>query len=167
MVDVRRWLIGLVVVIGLAGCSSTADSGATPVQAGSTSAQAAGSVSSTAAASAAAGASATTTASASATTSTIAPPPTRSTSTALSNGPVPSRAPGARLTLTGTVQAGVEANCLVLEDEKTGLRVNITGGAKAVVRLGSRITVVGQIRTDLMSYCQQGPVFVVISATAG
>jgi hypothetical protein len=72
--------------------------------------------------------------------------------------------PGAELTLTGTVEAGVEASCLILRDEKTGRQVNLNGGNKDV-RLGVRVTVVGRIRNDLMSFCQQGPIFVVSSAT--
>ena len=38
--------------------------------------------------------------------------------------------------------------------------------AEGVVTLGARITVTGRIRTDLMSYCQQGAIFQVESATA-
>lgn len=56
--------------------------------------------------------------------------------------------------------------CLLLTDEKTGRRVNLSGGNDAVVALGARITVTGRIRTDLMSYCQQGAIFQVESATA-
>ena len=77
-----------------------------------------------------------------------------------------SATPGRRLTLTGTVESGVEPSCLVLKDEKTGLQVNISGSNR-LVRAGARVTVVGQIRTDVMSYCQQGPIFEVIAATAG
>jgi hypothetical protein len=81
-------------------------------------------------------------------------------------GSVVTRQPGGRLTLTGTVESGVEPSCLVLTDEKTGMRVNLTGGNR-LVRVGARVTVVGQIRTDLMSYCQQGQIFEVLTATAG
>lgn len=64
------------------------------------------------------------------------------------------------------MQEGVEASCLLLKDEKTGLQVNLAGEKTAVVRAGARVTVVGRIRNDLMSYCQQGPIFVVSSVTA-
>ena len=80
--------------------------------------------------------------------------------------PVPtSGTPGARLTLRGTVEAGVEHGCLVLTDRATGRRFTLTAGKPAIVKVGADLTVVGVIRTDLMSYCQQGPIFHVISAT--
>ncbi len=165
MVGMRRWVIGMAIAAaGLAGCGTSADTGTTPILSTGSSAPPAASASSTLPLPSL--------------TSTLLPPPpsspigttappTASGGTTSMFASPPSRKPGARLTLTGTVEAGVEASCLVLEDEKTGLRVNLTGGEKAVVRVGSRITVVGQLRNDVMSYCQQGPVFVVIEATAG
>ena len=88
------------------------------------------------------------------------------------SGPAPSRLTtpssvvgGTRMTLVGTVEEGVEASCLILTDEKTGQRFNLTGGDKTVVRPGARVTVVGVVRTDMMSYCQQGHIFQVLKAT--
>ncbi len=76
-----------------------------------------------------------------------------------------SGSPGARLTLRGTVEAGVEHGCLVLTDRATGKRFTLTAGKPAIVKAGADISVVGVLRTDLMSYCQQGPIFQVLTAT--
>lgn len=83
----------------------------------------------------------------------------------------PSTAPvavpaGKELTLHGTVEAGVGHGCLLLKDTTTGLRYNLTGGNAAVVKAGATLTVLGVIRKDMMSYCQQGQIFQVLTATA-
>jgi hypothetical protein len=62
-------------------------------------------------------------------------------------------------TLTGTVTAGVEANCLLLDGYL------LIGGDPAVVRAGARVIVHGRVDRDLMTTCQQGTPFVVDSAT--
>ncbi len=64
------------------------------------------------------------------------------------------------------MEEGVERGCLLLKDTATGLRYNLTGGNAAVVKPGATLTVVGIIRKDLMSYCQQGQIFQVLGATA-
>ncbi len=69
------------------------------------------------------------------------------------------------MTLIGTVEEGVEPSCLMLVDETSGQRYNLTGGDKAIVKLGARVKVVGVIRTGLMSYCQQGRIFQVLQAS--
>jgi len=71
-----------------------------------------------------------------------------------------------KLTLTGTIEAGVEHGCLVLTDDRTKRRVNLSGGNQDVVKAGATVTVVGVIRGDMLSYCQQGPIFQVVQATA-
>jgi hypothetical protein len=73
----------------------------------------------------------------------------------------------AKLTLTGTVESGVEHGCLLLTDRKSGRRVNLSGGNPSIVKAGATVTVVGVIRGDLMSYCQQGPIFQVLEAKKG
>jgi hypothetical protein len=73
----------------------------------------------------------------------------------------PSGAPGskpARLTLTGTVQAGVEADCLLLQGYL------LVGGPRDLLRGGDRVTVTGRVQPDLMTTCQQGTPFVVETA---
>ena len=77
----------------------------------------------------------------------------------------PATSAGSRLTLVGTVEDGVEASCLILTDESTGHRYNVTDGDPAIVKVGARVKVTGVIRTDLMSHCQQGPIFQVLTAT--
>lgn len=177
MRSMRRCGIGflLFAAAGLTSCGATPEAGAGPSQSitGSTSPAA----SSSAPASSAPGTSSALTSS-SALMSTSAPTTnalvtaSAPASTSVSSpsrtslfGSTVTQKPGAGLTLTGTVEAGVEPSCLLLTDETTGRRLNITGGDKTVVKVGARITVVGQIRTDLRSYCQQGPIFQVLTAT--
>ncbi|MET3805709.1 hypothetical protein ABIB25_002713 [Nakamurella sp. UYEF19] len=97
-------------------------------------------------------------------------PTSRPTSTGrpvVSTTPAPPTPPGEQLTLTGTVEAGVERGCLILKDTATGRQVNLTSGDKNIVKVGAKVTVVGVIRKDMMSYCQQGAIFQVVRATAG
>ncbi|MEU8263529.1 hypothetical protein AB0C02_23250 [Micromonospora sp. NPDC048999] len=58
-------------------------------------------------------------------------------------------------TLTGTVQAGVEPNCLLLDGNL------LVGGPRQVLKAGARVTVTGHAQPDLMTTCQQGTPFVV------
>lgn len=54
----------------------------------------------------------------------------------------------------GTVQAGVEPGCLVLDTgEQSYLLV---GGDQATLRAGERVVVRGLPKPDLMTTCQQG-----------
>ncbi|MBE1487036.1 hypothetical protein [Plantactinospora soyae] len=68
-------------------------------------------------------------------------------------------APSGTTTLSGTVQAGVEANCLLLDGYL------LVGGPRDVLTVGARVTVVGEVRAGLMTTCQQGTPFQVQSAT--
>ena len=61
-------------------------------------------------------------------------------------------------TLTGTVAAGVEHGCLLLDGYL------LVGGDRAVIRAGARLTVTGRVVPDLITTCQQGTPFVVTSA---
>jgi hypothetical protein len=70
--------------------------------------------------------------------------------------------PGATLTLRGTVGEGVEQGCVVLTADD-GRSYVLLGGDPAVLRSGGRVEVRGAIRSDLMSYCQQGPLVAVES----
>lgn len=67
--------------------------------------------------------------------------------------------PGGPTTLSGTVRAGVEPGCLLLDDYL------LVGGPREVIRAGARVTVTGQVRADLMTTCQQGTPFMVQRAT--
>lgn len=68
-------------------------------------------------------------------------------------------APSGTTTLSGTVQAGVEANCLLLDGYL------LVGGPRDVLTVGARVTVVGEVHAGLMTTCQQGTPFQVRSAT--
>ena len=63
------------------------------------------------------------------------------------------------------MEKGVEPSCLLLTDDKTGLRVNLSGGDPKVVKAGADVTVTGVIAKGMMSYCQQGQIFQVQTAT--
>jgi len=78
----------------------------------------------------------------------------------------PSKAPpssGQKITVTGTVMAGVEAKCLILKTDTTNYQ--LLGGDPRVVHEDAHITVTGVIRTDVMSYCMQGVPLEVETAT--
>ncbi|MFY1626682.1 hypothetical protein ACN261_13340 [Micromonospora sp. WMMD723] len=60
--------------------------------------------------------------------------------------------------LTGTVEAGVEPGCVLLDGHQ------LVGGPKDVLVAGARVTVTGRAQPDLMSTCQQGVPFLVESA---
>jgi uncharacterized protein DUF5818 len=68
--------------------------------------------------------------------------------------------PSGEVTLTGTVRAGVEPDCLLLEAENGG-RYLLVGGERAELRPGARVAVTGRVDPDLLSTCQQGQPLVV------
>ncbi|MQM28173.1 hypothetical protein GFD30_21790 [Glycomyces sp. NEAU-7082] len=71
------------------------------------------------------------------------------------------------LTITGTVQSGVESGCLILEHE--GTVYGIYGSYdSSIVYAGAEVTLHGVIDEGMMTTCQQGTPFVVSEAeTAG
>lgn len=64
--------------------------------------------------------------------------------------------------LTGLVQEGVEANCLVLVTD--GQEYLLLGGDPSVLRVGSEVVVEGMARPGQMTFCQQGTPFEVHQA---
>jgi hypothetical protein len=70
--------------------------------------------------------------------------------------------PAGEVTLTGTVRAGVEPSCLLLDAEDGG-RYLLVGGERAELRPGTRVAVTGRVERDLLSTCQQGEPLVVAS----
>jgi len=82
-----------------------------------------------------------------------------------SGSPTSKAAP--ELTLTGTVNAGVEKGCLVLHsDGKTYVLIGELTG----VLPGSHVTVRGHEATNVRTTCQEGPPFqvtAVVAATVG
>lgn len=66
------------------------------------------------------------------------------------NSPSPGPSASAGITVTGTVQPGIEAGCLLLG------RYLLLGGDPAVIYPGARVTVVGHLATGVVTYCMQG-----------
>ncbi|TDC24892.1 hypothetical protein E1211_31355 [Micromonospora sp. 15K316] len=60
--------------------------------------------------------------------------------------------------LTGTVVAGVEPNCLLLDGYL------LIGGPRDVLAVGAEVTVTGRVQPGMMTTCQQGTPFVVEAA---
>jgi hypothetical protein len=69
--------------------------------------------------------------------------------------PVPSlgRSPRPPLTLTGTVEAGVERGCLLLDGYL------LLGGDRTLIVAGARVTVTGRPEPGTLTTCQQGTPF--------
>ncbi|MGI5525505.1 hypothetical protein ACQEUX_31815 [Micromonospora sp. CA-259024] len=71
----------------------------------------------------------------------------------------PSTPPGVgATTLTGTVQGGVEPNCVLLDGYL------LVGGPRDVLTPGARVEVTGRAEPGMMTTCQQGTPFVVTAA---
>ena len=72
---------------------------------------------------------------------------------------------GGPVTVVGTVVAGVEPGCLLLE---AGGRRSflLVGGERAELRPGRRVAVTGRVDRSLLSTCQQGEPLVVASIAA-
>jgi hypothetical protein len=66
------------------------------------------------------------------------------------------------VTLTGTVRAGVEPGCLLLDADSGGPYL-LVGGGRTALRPGARVAVTGRVEHDLFSTCQQGEPLVVAS----
>ncbi|MET7965199.1 hypothetical protein [Micromonospora sp. NPDC005305] len=71
----------------------------------------------------------------------------------------PSKPPGpGATTLSGTIRAGVEPNCLLIDDHL------LIGGPRDLLKPGTRVEVTGRSEPGMMTTCQQGTPFVVESA---
>ena len=76
-------------------------------------------------------------------------------------------APGTE-TLTGTVTAGVEPNCLVLDGVAGPHLLLISDPAgKEIAKVGAKVTVVGKADPRMMTTCMQGTPFVVSQVLPG
>jgi hypothetical protein len=75
--------------------------------------------------------------------------------------PMPSD--GATTTISGTIDAGVEPNCIVLDKHLLVLK---DAEQKAIARPGASVTVTGTPKPDMMTTCMQGTPFVVTSIQA-
>ncbi|MEV1142447.1 hypothetical protein [Micromonospora sp. NPDC049799] len=85
------------------------------------------------------------------------PPPTALPPSPKPGGPTKPPPVGAT-ELTGTVTAGVEPNCVLLDN------FLLIGGPRDVLTPGTRVTVSGRVQPDMMTTCQQGTPFLVESA---
>ena len=106
------------------------------------------------------------------------PQSTRASATAsLSAGPLPTVVPtgpspgsGVAVTLEGTVREGVEASCLVLEDDNGTVLANLLGDdapdITAALTSGAKVEVTGSFVEGVMTTCQQGQPFQVTAVTA-
>ncbi|WNM41148.1 hypothetical protein RMN56_07300 [Micromonospora halotolerans] len=71
----------------------------------------------------------------------------------------PSKPPGpGATTLSGTIRAGVEPNCVLIDDNL------LIGGPRDLLKPGTRVEVTGRSEPGMMTTCQQGTPFVVESA---
>ena len=70
--------------------------------------------------------------------------------------------PAVQVTVTGTVRAGVEPGCLLLEDQAGG-RFLLVGGERGQLPPGRRVAVTGRVDRGMLSTCQQGEPLVVAS----
>ncbi len=98
------------------------------------------------------------------------PPTAAPSESAAPSGSAPSESgsPSGAETLTGTVVAGVEPDCLLLEGAGDPRLLVIQDEAqRSVAKVGSRVTVSGRAEPGMMTTCQQGTPFVVSSITAG
>ncbi len=69
------------------------------------------------------------------------------------------------MSVSGEVVEGVEAGCLLLKTP--GTLYLLIGGDRAALQVGKRVTVVGTPEPGLMSTCQQGTPFQVVSVRSG
>jgi hypothetical protein len=70
-------------------------------------------------------------------------------------------APAQPITISGTVEEGVEAGCLLLKEYL------LIGGRDQGIRAGAAVTVTGRTRPDLATTCQQGTPLEVETVTHG
>jgi hypothetical protein len=77
-------------------------------------------------------------------------------------------AAGPTTTLTGTIAAGIEPNCLLLQEAGgTHLLVFDDATLRASATVGSKVRVTGAPQPGMMTTCQQGEPFLVTSVTPG
>lgn len=133
-------VIGGCLILALAGCASTGGPAATPSPSNS----------------------------ATATPSNATAPTGTPTVPSLSVLPLPGTSGSAAspITLQGTVTEGVESGCVLLTDESGAIVANLQGWDLQAHPLGSQVDVTGTFEPDLMTTCQQGMPFEVISATS-
>jgi hypothetical protein len=86
--------------------------------------------------------------------------PTRPTPPPTSDGAGTTAGPD--MTISGQVEAGVEANCLVMNSG--GRLYLLLGGDRNVIKAGNNVEARGHVVKGIMSYCMQGQPFQVTEA---
>ena len=104
--------------------------------------------------------------------SAVAPSPSTGTTelpaTDLPTGTKPAPGAAGAQTLSGTVTAGVEPDCLLLTgDDTQHLLIFDDPAMRADAAVGATITVTGQAQPDQMTTCQQGIPFLVTAVRPG
>lgn len=94
------------------------------------------------------------------------PPPSTTPLVDRSDLVVPTTKTPGTTRITGRVAAGVEAGCTVLRTED-GQTYTLTGAAAPSPGSDDLVTLEGRVDPDLVSYCQQGPIFVVTAVLPG
>ncbi|GAA2528737.1 hypothetical protein GCM10010201_29790 [Pilimelia columellifera subsp. columellifera] len=69
------------------------------------------------------------------------------------------------MVLSGTIVAGVESGCRLIQTAEGGYV--IVGAAAAKLRTGAAVTVRGRVRPDMITTCNQGQVFEVTAVVTG
>ncbi|GAB2593374.1 hypothetical protein Aab01nite_36260 [Paractinoplanes abujensis] len=90
--------------------------------------------------------------------------------TAKTSGPAgePGRPNAGAKTITGTVTAGVEPNCLLLTDDSgSHLLIFDDPAMRSDAAVGSKVKISGHAEPGMMSTCQQGVPFVVTAVEKG
>jgi hypothetical protein len=87
------------------------------------------------------------------------------TATAPAQPPAGSSAATSDISVTGQVEQGVEAGCLLLRTD--GKSYLLVGGDRNILKAGSTVTVRGHVITGTMSHCMQGQPFQVSEARLG
>jgi hypothetical protein len=99
------------------------------------------------------------------------PSPSSSSSPDVIDLPLPGSgkpAVGGAETVTGTVSAGVEANCLLLTSGGTShLLIFKDPALRANAPVGKTVTVTGRSEPSMVSTCMQGTPFIVTSVAGG
>lgn len=70
-------------------------------------------------------------------------------------------------TLTGTIEAGVEAGCFVLEGKDGTVLANLLGVDSVTTPVGAVVEVTGTFEEDMMTTCQQGKPFSITTIEVG
>lgn len=92
-----------------------------------------------------------------------APAPAPASSAPAPASSAPATASPAKETLTGSITAGVEPDCLLLDDH---LLIIQDPELKSAAKVGATVTVTGRVEPGMMTTCQQGTPFVVTALRA-